>query len=136
MRKCKKCGTEKEDYEFSSAIDKKTGREYYKRTCRKCTNKQRRKGRKHKDSNLQSKYGITLKQYDLMLKSQNGVCAICGKPETAIIQDILKILAVDHDHKTFKVRGLLCNYCNFRLGVLENEEWVKKAKKYLERNKK
>lgn len=51
-------------------------------------------------------YGITAAQYDATLKEQNGVCAICGRlPKT-------KRLAVDHNHRSHKVRGLLCFTCN------------------------
>lgn len=63
-------------------------------------------------SNLKLKYGITIEEYDDMYVKQNGKCAICGVSETE-----LKIkFAVDHDHKTNLVRGLLCKNCNFILG--------------------
>jgi len=55
---------------------------------------------------LQKKYGLTLTDYDGMLTRQDGLCAICRKPPKKIR------LAVDHDHKTGKVRGLLCGFCN------------------------
>jgi hypothetical protein len=63
-------------------------------------------------SNLKLKYGITIEEYDNMYVKQNGKCAICGISETEF-----KIkFAVDHDHKTKLVRGLLCKNCNFILG--------------------
>lgn len=55
--------------------------------------------------------------------SKCGICECCISFETA---------AVDHDHKTMKVRGLLCKMCNLRLHVLEDEEYVKRAQIYLE----
>ena len=60
--------------------------------------------------NLADKYGgMTTEQYDMLLKRQQGCCAICGTaPRT-------RRLAVDHDHKTGKVRGLLCKRCNHNL---------------------
>ena len=65
----------------------------------------------HKNRCLQKKYDITLEQYIAILKSQNGVCAICcGIERTG------KQLAVDHCHKTKKIRGLLCSSCNNALG--------------------
>lgn len=56
------------------------------------------------------RYGITLTEYNELLKRQNGGCAICGYDNDG------KDLYVDHDHKTGTVRGLLCNGCNFGLG--------------------
>ena len=55
------------------------------------------------------KYGLTLLEYSSLLKKQKSVCAICGRRENK------KNLAVDHDHKTGRVRGLLCFRCNFGL---------------------
>ena len=66
--------------------------------------------------NLKYNYGITLAQYDEMFNDQNGVCAICGLPS------ISHRLSVDHDHKTGKVRGLLCHPCNMSLGVYEKRK--------------
>jgi Recombination endonuclease VII len=60
---------------------------------------------------LKTQYGMTLEDYDAMLARQGGVCKICRrkpKPE--------KILAVDHNHATKRVRDLLCNGCNSMLG--------------------
>ena len=55
---------------------------------------------------LVRRYGITSADYEKILKSQGGRCAICGRlPRT-------RRLNVDHDHKTGKVRGLLCYTCN------------------------
>ena len=63
--------------------------------------------------NLQRLYGINLKQYTQMLKDQNGVCKICGGTNKG------KTLHVDHNHKTKRVRGLLCFRCNRGVGYLE-----------------
>lgn len=65
---------------------------------------------------LFSRYGITLKDYNRILKNQNGKCALClEKPRGRRT----KYLAVDHDHKTNRVRGLLCLPCNTKLGNYE-----------------
>ena len=63
------------------------------------------------------RYGLTEIHYDEMFKSQNGVCAICHKPEMA--KNKQGRLSVDHDHQTNKVRGLLCTRCNMNLGIYE-----------------
>lgn len=57
------------------------------------------------------KYGITAAEYEAMFRKQNGGCAICHGMNFNGLR-----LAVDHDHKTGKVRGLLCSKCNLVLG--------------------
>jgi hypothetical protein len=85
--------------------------------------------------NTASKYGMTHEQYEDMLMQQNGACAICGKPESRMIRGSVAMLAIDHDHETGKVRGLLCSWCNRRLGVFEDKTFVASAVKYLKRYK-
>lgn len=59
---------------------------------------------------LRREYGITIEQYEAMVARQSNRCAICDKePKPG------KRLHVDHDHKTLRVRGLLCTFCNHRL---------------------
>lgn len=87
-----------------------------------------------KDRYLQRLYGITLEQYRQMLNNQNGVCAICNQPETTINKrgNCVQYLAVDHNHQTGKVRGLLCRKCNRILGdAKENIEIFNSATNYL-----
>ncbi len=64
-----------------------------------------------RDKVLQKKYGITLKQWNALLKKQKGKCAICGKLQS----ESKSTFHVDHSHKTGKIRGVLCGYCNRRL---------------------
>jgi hypothetical protein len=71
-------------------------------------------------------YGITEQQYEMLLEVQGGVCAICKQSCPSG-----RMLAVDHDHNTGRVRGLLCMVCNNKLGHLENKDWIEKAMKYL-----
>ena len=75
------------------------------------------------------KYGMTLAQYESMLKEQDGKCAICEQPETSVDgkTGTLKNLAVDHCHNTGKVRGLLCSRCNTTLGKLEESPQLLRA---------
>lgn len=72
-------------------------------------------------------YGITPEQYDRLLEWQGGVCGVCGNPPKKVR------LAIDHDHKTKKIRGLLCSYCNHRLIGRHTIEKIRKALQYLER---
>jgi hypothetical protein len=60
-------------------------------------------------------YGITVEDYDEMLESQGGGCYICG------IGPVGRALDIDHDHRTGKVRGLLCSNHNRALGLLGDD---------------
>lgn len=62
--------------------------------------------------------GISSEWYAEKFKHQCGLCAVCGKPETAVHGQTGKTLslAIDHCHKTGKVRGLLCRKCNIGIG--------------------
>jgi hypothetical protein len=87
------------------------------------------------DRERKRKFGITRNEYANMFHSQNGVCAICSEPETATRLGVIKALSVDHDHKTGKVRGLLCSDCNTGIGKLkENRNVFISAIKYLDQH--
>jgi len=81
-------------------------------------------------------YGLSLDDYDVMLKAQNGVCAICGNQETDRDKQTNKVrcLAVDHCHETGEVRGLLCRRCNTGLGLFGTMSFLLKACSYLEKS--
>lgn len=66
------------------------------------------------------KYKITAEAYEAMFVRQGGKCAICQKVETDKYQNGVRDLAVDHDHKTGKIRGLLCGKCNKALGLFQD----------------
>lgn len=77
---------------------------------------------------IETKYGLSLKDYSKLLENQNNVCAVCFNPPTTSH----KHLAVDHDHVTGKVRGLLCTQCNRALGLLkDSKQIVEKLLEYL-----
>jgi hypothetical protein len=81
------------------------------------------------------KYGLTEGWYDEQLVRQNGVCAICGKPETRLhnMTKTLMPLSVDHNHITQRVRGLLCWSCNLTLHRVEDSGWLKQSLDYLQK---
>ncbi len=71
-----------------------------------------------------------------MHDAQNGLCAICNQPETAFMKNKIMYLAVDHDHKTGKIRGLLCSNCNNGLGrFYDNVELLQNAIGYIEKSR-
>lgn len=84
---------------------------------------------------LKKRYGITLTEYNKMFKKQNGVCVICKKPETVSHHvGVFFRLSVDHNHKTGKIRGLLCLKCNRAIGLFEHKiKNLQKAINYLKR---
>lgn len=76
-------------------------------------------------------YGISVEEYEALVFIQKGSCAICKRPCKTN-----KALSVDHDHKTGKIRGLLCQACNSALGFMEDsidniENMIKYLKKFI-----
>jgi hypothetical protein len=86
-------------------------------------NKEHQKG-----VNRRRAYGVLPEQYRDLMQSQGGVCAICrGECQTG------RSLAVDHCHLTQTVRGLLCNRCNYLLGLVgDASDILRAAAEYLE----
>lgn len=103
--------------------------------CRRCKNEYTRKWNKSPKGQATAKsrylgmYGLTLDEYRRLLAAQGGGCRVCGRqPKPG-----RKSLAVDHDHATGKVRGLLCVICNRAIGQLGDcPVRLRKAADYLE----
>lgn len=82
---------------------------------------------------LKRGYGMSVQDYAQRLADQNGVCAICEKPETTIQQGNILPLAVDHDHETGGIRALLCQACNRGIGHFKDDPAVlRRAADYIE----
>ena len=62
---------------------------------------------------LKCDYGMTLEEYEALFLKQDGKCVLCHKGQTK------RLLSVDHDHKTGKIRGLLCAPCNMFMGKVD-----------------
>ncbi len=95
---------------------------YAKNGLQYCTEKRQAYKNDPTKANAQSrksKYGITEEEFQKLLTLQGGVCACCGRPEISIQYNKLRSLSVDHDHRTGRVRGLLCSKCNTALGLLD-----------------
>ncbi len=86
--------------------------------------------RLHKNSQLKHTYKITIEEYDKKLKEQNYRCDICNRHR----DEFKRNLSVDHDHKTGKVRNLLCTICNSNVAVVEDKLQI--IQKYLNKHRK
>ena len=105
------------------------GRVTYCRDCMKDYSAERYENGTSRNSRLERLYGITLEQYDVMLKKQGNCCVLCGSRTPKRGNRFI----VDHEHKTGKVRGLLCHLCNTGLGMFQdNPDLLKVAASYLE----
>ncbi len=94
-----------------------------------CTKTRQRDPEYWRAQNWKRKFGITPEQYNSLLAEQNHRCAICEKHES----EFKTKLAVDHDHDTGRIRGLLCNYCNRRVvGRHRNGDLLRKMADYVE----
>jgi hypothetical protein len=88
----------------------------------KLPKEERTKRRRH--TNIMSKFKMTVSDYEFLWDKQGGLCAICKRPERAKRDGVVKYLAIDHDHKTGKIRGLLCSACNSGIGQLQDDPFI------------
>lgn len=117
-RVCRKCGLP-----FTSNSQ---GRRYCEREECKETEAERRKR-----YSLKYTWGITPQEFEEKLKSQDYKCAICKSNETRGIGS----WHVDHDHKTGKIRELLCYNCNVGMGLFKDDiDILKKVIVYLRKH--
>ena len=146
MKQCTDCKQTKTIDNFYKSHITPAGTQVYKSRCKSCQQikdrqrwanmsiEQKRKWQEksnsdkdyHKNYRLTSKYNITLEMFNEMYSNQNGRCFIC---EEAVSENEIR---VDHDHKTGKVRKLLCHNCNVILGhSKEKKEILMKCVEYL-----
>lgn len=148
-KKCSNCGITKISSEFTKDKQKRGGLSSY---CRDCIRsrwlslsvKRRRYLRKQwkiknpdkwalaqRKCRLKTRYGLSPETYNKLLENQKFSCAICKSSTTKSKR--FKYFLVDHDHKSGKVRGLLCDYCNRGLGCFEDSiERLEKAIGYIQ----
>lgn len=145
MKQCSVCKQSKpldEFYNSSKTKDKKYPR------CKVCDKEARRlwthrnPERSHRSlrgRQLKYTYGISLQEYELLLQQQNYCCLICSTSsntirKTKITSNKQLHFAVDHNHLTGKIRGLLCNQCNRALGMFKDSPiLLQKALDYLKK---
>ncbi len=123
-KSCTKCNIMKPIWQFGTSRNVKSG---FKAQCKECRGKYfRGRSGKTRDREIKKAYGLTPAQVEDMVRAQDRRCAICR-----VEFEKIKRFVVDHDHKTGKVRGLLCDLCNHRIVPLENPEFLEAAMRYL-----
>lgn len=139
MKTCSRCGVDKGIEEFYKRAATEDGLAY---SCKVCSSRYQRERRlqfpekvlaqnlksilvyklrypgkieqRDRERHLKQLYGLSLDEYNSLLASQSGVCALCGGGSGQ------RRFAVDHCHSTGKVRGLLCRACNTGLGLFKD----------------
>lgn len=102
--------------------------------CRACSNAQMRRYRKRYpikalNNILKHNYGIGIEDFDCLSEMQKGLCGGCHAHQS----QFKKRFSVDHDHKTNRIRGLLCSNCNTAIGlVYDNIETLRRLAVYLQ----
>ena len=125
---CPKCGEEKPTDDFY----------FQRRACKPCVREHQRRFRNaqpdyNHSRNLQRRYGLSVDEYQTLLANQNFACPICEVEISNTIEYKGKRpVAVDHNHETGDVRGILCSMCNLMLGhARENTSILYRAIVYL-----
>ncbi len=133
---CLKCECEYPlDNFFSRGGKRKNELQAYCKECYREVKRDQNRAKPHLQRNraLRKNYGIEPEDFAAMLEKQNGVCLICGKPETALFRGKVRQLSVDHNHKTKQIRGLLCIKCNSLIAMADdNVNTLVKAIRYLD----
>jgi hypothetical protein len=141
-KRCGRCNVVKPLVEFHASKIHRLGVNAYCKDCRREYTKEKLKNPKHREKVKEEKrvyfrsekYGISRDDFGRMLASQNGVCAICGKSREE--RGHKRDFHVDHDHKTNRVRGILCHQCNLMLGNCNDDvDILRRAIQYIERSK-
>jgi len=125
VSRCKPCTLEDAKFKYDNDPTPLSEEELARSRAYHASNKEARNARarsvraadpdKERNRKLIQRFGITLDDYNQMHDAQGGLCKICANPE-----ELDRRLAVDHNHETGAVRGLLCFKCNVILGHIEN----------------
>src|SRR5258708_29575462 len=120
MKRCTKCGVEKELTEFTHNKLSIGGRHHHCHACRAKTNtdwREKNQGKlkaSRRKSKLKAQFGLTPERYNALLTAQKNKCACCNRT----FGHGIARPHIDHCHKTGFVRGILCNGCNISEGAL------------------
>lgn len=109
------------NFEWQKTLQRMPGETLKQWWARKWAHRQAENPGMERVRELKRRFNMTVEQYEELLASQDGRCAICRKPETAPDRRTgeARRLAVDHCHTTNAVRGLLCFRCNSAIGRIE-----------------
>ena len=149
MKTCKDCGKNKPLEEFFLRYHKPRDKSYYMGRCKVCqrihnnsnmnrkayvkewkAQNKKKQSRYCRKTNLRFKYGIGEHTYRGLLERQGNGCFFCGIDADTHLTEKKRHLAVDHDHETEQVRGILCTRCNTRLSFVD-KFGLKRIEEYL-----
>lgn len=134
MKKCPMCNKEKDKDAFNKNRASRDGLCTYCQSCRSSyrrTKYENQVGR-YRSENMKKLYGLSIPDYNAILISQGGKCAICKSTNP---NGRGSNFHVDHDHSTGKIRALLCVNCNTAIGLFhENTVLMEKAIEYLKKH--
>lgn len=111
MKTCTDCGIVKDEQEF------RVNHSF----CKSCYRNRYNTPERQRQFRLKHKYNLTVEEYDQLLADQDGKCAICYTTNPG---GSGSRFAVDHNHQTGAVRGLLCSNCNRGIGLLQDDAVV------------
>lgn len=139
LKRCSKCAAAKPVSQFSRRSGYGDGRNAWCKACHssymavyeESYERRRPTSAEVRAANYRKIHGITVGQYEVLLASQNGKCAICKTTKPG--KNVTNFM-VDHCHNTSRIRGLLCRSCNMALGMMKDSTTIlRDAADYLER---
>lgn len=115
FQRCSGCKEDQPYLNFPRNARQPTG---YHNRCKVChSNAEKKRYRDNKAAIVASRrlrrHGVSAHTYEFLMRSQDGKCADCERP----FANLESPPCVDHDHDTGRVRALLCNACNLRIGM-------------------
>lgn len=126
---CSKCKEDKLVEEFSACSITSSGAQSWCKECKKKKGQEDRASGKVRRQRLKHDYNISEEDYKKLLNSQSSLCRGC----MADFRVYTRIPAIDHCHKTGKVRGILCDSCNMVLGgAFDDPSVLRSLANYLE----
>ncbi len=131
---CKQCSPEvsfSTKARYCRGCVRKNNKQHYVKNLEKSRKYHREYRKAHYDAEkqracqLKHKYGLTIEQRQAMVDQQEGKCFICRTEK--------RVLFIDHDHATGKIRSLLCHNCNAAIGLFDEDPAVlRRAATYIE----